>query len=316
MCLPNIKKLLTSYNLEGQYKLRLVNPYWWIHGRASLIAKLMREHWGVTGNVSQMPDSPQSPRWEICATCYETGKCWRFSRKRMGDFLTNYVVTPNFPLAEAAAASAAVPGLIGPLKLKASKYTWHKYPPAGDEYPMAGREPTDPAEPLAPRLTLWDGGVYDNLGMEPIFKLQGRFRDEVDFLIVSDASRPLGKQFRRFQFRIPPYVPPFRLIDAATDQVRALRVRSFIGFLDKNPRSGLVLRMGNTVDQILGKAKKQRPTKWDGKSFLDEASVQMAAGMETTLRKLTSDEFDRLSNHGYEVAEATLYAYDHTSFDV
>jgi NTE family protein len=304
-CLPEIRTLLTSYDLEGEYKrLLCLRPWLFFRGRASLIAKLIHKRWGITGKISQMPDFP---RWEICATCYETGKNWRFSKKRMGDYIANYVVCPDFPLAEAAAASAAVPGAIGPLYLRTSKYRWHKYPEGGNE-------PDIEVEPVASRLTLWDGGVYENLGVEAMFKPHQGLREEVDFLIVSDASKPLGFETRRLQWRLPPYVPPFRLIDVATDQVRAFRLRTIFSFLDENKNAGVILRMGNTVTSILRAAGKEPPAIWNGRVFLSQADVEAAAGLETTLRKLTSLEYDRLLNHGYEVADVTLYAYDHSSF--
>lgn len=305
-CLPEIRALLTSCDLEGRYKkLLFTKPWLFLQGRASVIAKLIRVHWGITGNVSQMPDPP---RWEICATCYETGKNWRFSKKRMGDYLANYVIAPEFPLAEAAAASAAVPGVIGPLRLETAKYRWHKFA-------KNGGEPTVEAKPIASHLTLWDGGVYENLGVEAMFKPQEGLREEVDFLITSDASKPLGIETRRFQLGIPPYLPPFRLIDVATDQVRAFRLRTIIGFLEKNQNAGVVLRMGNTVAGILKAAKKDSPASWIGRSFLSDTEVKMAAALETTLRKLSGDEYARLFRHGYEVAETTLFAYDHRAFD-
>jgi NTE family protein len=306
-CLPEIRKLLTTFDLEGQYKkLLFTRPWLFLRGRASVIAGLIREHWGITSNVSQMPDPPC---WEICATCYETGKSWRFSKKRMGDYLTNYVIAPGFPLAEAAAASAAVPGVIGPLRIETARYRWHKFA-------TTGGGPAIEVEPIASHLTLWDGGVYENLGVEAMFKPQEGFREEVDFLVTSDASKPLGIETRRFQWGIPPYLPPFRLIDVATDQVRAVRLRTLIGFLEKNRNAGVVLRMGNTVAGILKSVKKDAPSSWAGRDFLSDAEVKLATGLETTLRKLSEEEYDRLFRHGYEVAETTLFAYDHQAFDV
>lgn len=304
--LPKIRTQLTTFDLERRYMLlTALNPKWWFQGRASLIARLIRKHWGIVGDVSQMPDFP---RWEICATSYETGKSFRFSRKRMGDYIANYVVTPTFPLAEAVAASAAVPGLIGPLPLDATKFKWHKYAPGGTE-------PTVPIDPISDRISLWDGGVYENLGAEALYKPQEGLRKEIDFLIISDASRPLKLETRRFQLGLPPYKPPFRLLDVATEQARALRLRTFVGFLSQNPRAGVVLAMGNTVEQIIGKAKAERPERWALKKFLDDQSVRRVASMPTTLRKLSEPEFDSVFRHGYEVAEATFHAYNHSAFD-
>lgn len=308
-CLPEIRRLLTSFNLQRRYKLILfTRPWQFLHGRAPLIAKLIRKHWGIGSSVTDMPDSP---RWVICATCYETGKSWRFSKMRMGDYIANYVKSPNFPLAEAVAASAAVPGLIGPLRFRTAKYEWLKYSKKfGDDK----SEPDIPTDPLASHLTLWDGGVYENLGVEALFDPQDGLRNEVDFLITSDASKPLGIEKRRLQWGIPPYLPPFRLIDVATDQVRAFRLRTIVGFLKQNQKAGVVLRMGNTVAGILKSAMKEPPKSWTGRDFLSDTAVQTAAGLETTLRKLTEEEYDGLFQHGYEVAEATLFAYDHLPF--
>ena len=55
------------------------------------------------------------------------GKNWRFSQPRMGDYVTNYVLRPDTPIADAIAASAAVPGLIGPLVVSSEDYSWHRY---------------------------------------------------------------------------------------------------------------------------------------------------------------------------------------------
>jgi NTE family protein len=214
-------------------------------------------------------------------------------------------------LAEAVAASAAVPGLIGPLRFRTAKYEWLKYSKKfGDDK----SEPDIPTDPLASHLTLWDGGVYENLGVEALFDPQDGLRNEVDFLITSDASKPLGIEKRRLQWGIPPYLPPFRLIDVATDQVRAFRLRTIVGFLKQNQKAGVVLRMGNTVAGILKSAMKEPPKSWTGRDFLSDTAVQTAAGLETTLRKLTEEEYDGLFQHGYEVAEATLFAYDHLPF--
>ncbi|MBU2622571.1 MAG: patatin-like phospholipase family protein [Proteobacteria bacterium] len=296
--LPKLKSLLTTFDLEAYYKWSLINPYWWIAGRAKLVSKLIQKHWGINGNISQIPDFPN---WEICATSYETGKNWRFSKKRMGDYISNYVVSPSFPLSDAVAASAAVPGLIGPLSVDITKYQWCKY---DDD-----RKTTISSNgPTTQKIRLWDGGVYDNLGLESMFKPQKGLRVGLDFLIISDASRPIKMETKRFQFKLPPYIPPFRLIDVATDQVRAIRLRIFVNFLSANKNAGTIFHMGNTMPAILAQANATIPDKWNEKKFLSESQVSTVAGMETTLRKLDLEEYDLLFQHGYEVADATLYA--------
>lgn len=303
--LPEARDILTSVDLEMRLKLGLLNPRWWVSGRARHLSHLLRRHWKIEGKVFQMPDPP---RWEICATCYETGKQWRFSKIRMGDYRTHYVVNPDFALADAAAASAALPGAIGPLTVKARQFKWHKF--ATD-----GTSPTIPVAPLATKYRLWDGGVYDNLGAEPIIKPGGGLREEVDFVLLSDASRPVTVETRRVQLRRPFYIPPFRLIDIATEQVRSLRIRSAIGLLKQGVLNGAVLRMGTTLEKVLRDTHVAPCSRWGAYQFMPEAEVQQVIEFPTTLRKLSGAEFDTIHKHGYEVAESILYAYGGGLFD-
>ena len=104
-----------------------------------------------------MNELPDEPRWVINATAYESGKNWRFMRKRMGDYKLNYTPEPAFPLASAMAASAAFPILIGPLVLRTKGFAWARF--TGES-----RHAILPTETRVPSIHLWDGGVYDNLG--------------------------------------------------------------------------------------------------------------------------------------------------------
>ena len=45
-----------------------------------------------------------------------------------------------------------------------------------------------PTKPIANSLVLWDGGVYDNLGAEALYKAGKGLREGIDFCLVSDAS--------------------------------------------------------------------------------------------------------------------------------
>lgn len=298
---PKIEHLLTSWDLEQAYTLNIfLKPWLLLRGRANVIAKLIKKKWRIHGHVCDMP---ARPLWIINATCYETGKNFRFTHIRMGDYLTNYVVKPKFPLAEAVAASAAVPGLIGPLSVKTAAFKWLRY--EENDWAKIG-EPRIPVEPISPRVQLWDGGVYDNLGVEPLYKPGGGFREEVETLIVSDASRPLGIERRRFKFGFPPYIAPIRLVDAATDQVRSLRTRTLHEQFNKHAECGAYLRMGDTVEKIYGYMKAPLPTIPPVGGWLDNNMIQVAASMPTTLRRLSKNEYKGLVAHGFEVTNATM----------
>ena len=123
--LPQVGECLTTATLQWSYAWRsLALPWRLAHGRARILAKQLEAQWGIAGSLQELPTTP---RWIINATCYETGKNWRFSRPRMGDYITHYVRNPEVPIADAIAASAAVPGLIGPLVIRSDHYAWHRY---------------------------------------------------------------------------------------------------------------------------------------------------------------------------------------------
>ena len=288
--LPQVAECLTTATLQWSYAWRsFALPWRLAQGRAHILAKRLEAQWGIAGSLQRLPPEP---RWFINATCYETGKNWRFSQPRMGDYLTHYVLKPDVPISDAIAASAAVPGLIGPLVVRSGGYQWNRY---------EGRELVPTSTPFK-RYELWDGGVYDNLGVEPLFKSGGGFREGFDLLLVSDASAPLSMDPRTLKRMIKPGHRTLRLVDVATDQVRGLRSRAVVTQFMRAENSGAYFRIGNTVEQVYSAARRSAP---EG-DFLSAEDVKREAAFPTTLRRLTLSEFSRLRRHGFEVADATL----------
>jgi hypothetical protein len=182
---PALRALFTAVDLlspgsVGTRALVRFNPALLLK-RADVLAVLLRERWGVDGRLADLPDAPL---WWINATCIETGKNWRFGKREMGDWQFGRHYEPPLLLAEAAAASAAVPYAIGALRVSLPEQGWYATDPATN---MA----TKRCEPAARHVHLWDGGAYDNLGLEPLYK-PGEELVGCDFLLVSDASGPLG----------------------------------------------------------------------------------------------------------------------------
>ena len=288
--LQRVRARLTTATLQGSYAWRSVALPWRLaRGRAHILAGQLEAQWGICGS---MRDVPETPRWMVNATCYETGRNWRFSRRRMGDYITNYVLDPATPIADATAASAAVPGAIGPLAIRSADYDWHRYK---NGQPVTGSTP-------AKRYALWDGGVYDNLGVEPLFKPGGGFREGFDFLVVSDASAPLPLDDNRVKRVLMPWRRALRLMDVAMAQVRGLRARSLIAEFERSPEAGVYLRIGNTVEAVYGAVQRKPPAG----AKLEDADVARAERFKTTLRRLSIEEFDLLRQHGFDVANATL----------
>ncbi|MDE0061493.1 MAG: patatin-like phospholipase family protein, partial [Gammaproteobacteria bacterium] len=276
--LPSVRVRLTTATLQWSYAWRsVVLPWRLTRGRAHILAGQLEAQWGIWGS---MQDTPETPRWMVNATCYETGRNWRFSLRRMGDYVTNYVLKPVTPIADAIAASAAVPGVIGPLTIRSDNYHWHRYKRG---QLVAGSTP-------AKRYALWDGGVYDNLGVEALFKPGGGFRDGFDFLVVSDASAPLSLDDEMVRRVLMPWRRALRLVDVATEQARGLRARSLVAEFQRSPEAGVYLRSGNTVDAVYGAVGREAPAG----THLGEVDVVRGERFKTTLRRLSGEEFELL----------------------
>ncbi len=315
---PRITRLVTENDLQGLYLRRILhNPLSLLRPRASDIAYLIRTLWDIDASLQDLPtpnEAAGQPQWHIIATCYETGKSWIFTQDRMGDYRFGYHLRPDFPLSDAMAASSAVPGLVGPLVLETSGRQWLRLIP--------GQRATV-TEPPFDRVHLWDGGVYDNLGLEPLTNYSGttdsyEYRPGVEFLIVSDASgvprdQAYGPLWRRANSLL-------RLVDVARDQVRALRARATVAHIKQKTHPfppGRYFQIDNYAAQMFRRAyRTPAQANQMAAGFFPAEKAHALARMETTLRSLTPDEFHDLYRHGFEVADVTLFAFDGERFSL
>ncbi|MGY3138342.1 NTE family protein [Bradyrhizobium sp. USDA 4501] len=269
-----------------------------VRSRAAVLATMLERVWGVAGRLADLPDAPE---WLINATCIDTGKNWRFSKREMGDWTFGRHYAPDVPISIAAAASAAVPYAIGAMSLALPATGWWETDPAS-------RGQLRMKTPSTTRVRLWDGGAYDNMGLEAVTK-PGRGLRSCDFLICSDASGPLR----------PPGGSPIaallrgglsspRLFDVAGDQIRALRSRMLIADIANGTVDGVLLRMGNSVRAIDVKSGTARPAAFYD-SFQSDDQAELALRHPTDLKAPSEAQFDMLARHGFEIADATLTTY-------
>ncbi|CUW41858.1 conserved protein of unknown function (FabD/lysophospholipase-like domain 1-224) (plasmid) [Magnetospirillum sp. XM-1] len=293
---PELRTILSDTDLFTP-GIVLRSPAHWFR-RARLLAALLESRWGVRGKLA---DLPVSPIWFINTTCLRTGKNWRFTQDGMGDWRFGWHYTPPFSLAEAAAASAAVPYVIGALKLRLPREGWWRRDPAT-------KEPVQSIGVTAPTVELWDGGAYENLGLEPIYKPRGDIGGgDSEFVLVSDAGGPLSDdpswtEMLRGNLSVP------RLFDIASDQIRSLRSRMFIQDVEAGRVDGSLLRIGNSTRQLDVSIKK-RAWRADYGPYLSDQDAKRASQFPTGLKRTGTDSFDLVARHGYEVADATLNGY-------
>ena len=109
----------------------------------------------------------------FCAANLETGVSFELSAGSIGDYVLGYAEPGRFTLAEAVAASSSFPFAFPPLAR------------AVDVDGFAGGDPKAMASGFRPaaRVALTDGGVYDNMGLEPAWKTHAT-------VLVSDGGTP------------------------------------------------------------------------------------------------------------------------------
>lgn len=346
--LPQARERLTTRSIDRKLIGHvLTHPWMLVQARAELLARQLESEWGIDGSLQRLPESPD---WMANATCFETGKNWRFSRKRMGDHKLGYSALPTLPIADAMAASSGFPGLVGPLEIDTRRYQWFEYADApqapADESPSADPDwgdadsaagtrdlaaaaragaarTTRPVTPTLETVHLWDGGIYDNLGIEALFKPGRGLRSDIDFLVVSDASGRPGEEKYPAIWR--PDEGLNRLINIAKGQIEGLRSRTVVSHFQHADAAGgapgsagRYFRIGRTPADILRSAAERPAVTAAGLSAQSLSAprvdawsrdAQQAVGMETAISRLSGDAFDALHRHGYAVADYVLFAY-------
>jgi len=294
---PEIRNLLTQSSLQDDALWRLIHPKNWRYllSRANVLSETIEHNWGVSRSLQ---DLPARPVWLVNGTTAENGRRFRFKRTECGDYEVGYADAKGFKVADAMAVSAAFPVGIGPYVVDTSAFTWRKLK-SWDSPPESLVNVTPPFH----RLHLYDGGVYDNLGLEPLFDIGSRtFKGKVNSVVISDAGAPLA--------RISPgwVLSPFRakrIADIALDQTRALRVRSVVNFLQSHPTKGMYLQLGADARGRIEKYGADNASVANTlleEEWLGYDQVNSAAAEPTSLKRLTVESFDRSARHGYETA--------------
>lgn len=271
---PALRKKLCVTSMQWGAAMQLCNWRNWQYllSRSNLLASTLLHDWEITEKLSDLPSHPE---WSINGTTAETGKRFRFKNDSLGDYTLGYAKPNNVLLAVAMAISAAFPVGLGPLALKTIGFNWEK------------RESWDSKEiikspPKWKTIHLYDGGLYDNLGLEPLLDVgENKLKVSSSRLIVSDAGAPLPAKalFASLSpFRIK------RLLDIVTDQTRALRVRTLYRFMRNFPGRASYIYIAEP-DML--------------KEGLDGT---FAAGYKTSLRRPTKESFSKIEQYGHRCA--------------
>ena len=238
---------------------------------SSLVTKHYRD---VLFGDATLQDLPDAPRFTFCATNVQTASLFRFSKKRAADWQVGFVDAPTVSLARAVTASSAFPPVLSPCDIKLDT-PLQPFP-----------DVTLNRAPFTTDLVLSDGGVYDNMGIEPVWKNCGT-------VLVSDAGQ-----------KIDPQEEPaedwgrhvMRVLDLIDNQVRSLRKRQVVGSYVAGLRKGAYWGIRTDI------ADYQLPTAMPCPL---EATMRIAA-TPTRLTSLDTATQEKLINWGYAVCDAGM----------
>jgi NTE family protein len=233
-------------------------------------------------------DLPAMPQVVFTATELNTGRDFRIARDFIGGYDYGYVEpTPRtIELGTAIAASAAFPASLSVVLLPADGLSFRRSPQT---------------------LSLVDGGVYDNLGLEWFQGWDsGRPKSAVrpEFLIVVNASSSLAQTDRRYSW--PRAL--VRDLGIQFQQTLNLRVRWLIDEWQTKPAPGVYVGIGRDPRRYV----EEKDVSVDPSSYagaLPSELVLPLAELRTDLDRFTHEEAELLSYHAYWSLHARLRTF-------
>jgi NTE family protein len=218
------------------------------------------------------------PKFIFCASNLQTGVSFEQSFDRIGDYQIGYAQVPEMRLSDAVAASSAFPIAFPPLILKfeQDKFQGGKIPE-----PELRRQ-------LSRRIALTDGGVYDNLGLEPVWKTHKTVLCSdggKPFSIASDPGEMITSRLLRSQ-------------EVIGNQALALRKRWLVSSFEMNVYGGSYWGIGTEIE---GYPKHDRGYSRDVLESLRQ--------VRTDLNVFKPGEQLVLMNHGWALTDAAIKSY-------
>jgi NTE family protein len=219
-------------------------------------------------------DLPDRPRFTFCATNVQSASLFRFAKKRAADWRVGTLDAPAISLARVVTASSAFPPMLSPCEIRLDTPL----------QPFEGAELNRP--PFTTQLVLSDGGVYDNLGLEPIWKNCGT-------VLVSDAGQKIRPEEAPAE-DWPRHV--LRVLDLIDNQVRSLRKRQVVGSYVAGLRKGAYWGIRTDIDDYQLASAMKCP----------HALTERIAATPTRLTALNEESQQKLINWGYAVCDAAM----------
>lgn len=241
---------------------------------AGEVAKAYDRHLFARATLQDLPDTP---RFTFMATNLQTGSGWRFAKDYAADHRVGRIETPRLALSRVIAASSAFPPFLSPVRLD--------FEP-GSVKPMAGADLHK--SPFTEQAVLTDGGVYDNLGLERIWR-----RCRTVLVSNGGATTPeLGSPTSQWFGQV-------------------YRVLSIVQQQAENSRKRLLFGVHNLKQRRVAFWSIETPIRAYGVSDaikLSDEAASRAARLRTRLNPFSTAEINLLLTAGYAGADASLRA--------
>jgi NTE family protein len=252
----------------------------WKGNASDHVTDAYRKHLFGDLKLRDLPTDEEGPRFIFNAANLQSGVLVRFSQPYIWDYKVGVYREPEIDVAVAVAASSAFPPFLSPTILRV---------PPGTFQPSKGA--TLNTEPYTTTMQLTDGGVYDNLGLETVWK-------NYDTVLVSDGGGKLGAEDAVDR----DYVRhTLRVLNVIDNQVRSLRKRQLMESYDlptdnPNHRKGAFwdIRANPDLDNV------------DGKLPYNADHAKVLAKTATRLAKLDDTRQERLINWGYAACDVKM----------
>ena len=219
-------------------------------------------------NEARLDDLKSGPRIYFNATNLSTGNMFFFvaggnGKSELGEWELGQKPAGNILISSAVAASSAFPPVFPPLRLDHDDYD-------SDEVEY---------------VTLTDGGVYDNLGVNPML----RDRNHLDYAFVSDAGKPFD-------------------IDERPTEKGTVVLAATIGILMEQVR-GLQFNRLKLAHNAQGRPKPLWFSIDSEKGESQNGDANFASAIGTNLKKLNDAELEVLTRHGGALIEHRIKEY-------